>query len=45
MPKQSIKLEEAKQAIAFPNFQSDELLTIALTDPCTLNETDLSRPE
>ncbi|MBE7385835.1 MAG: hypothetical protein F6J95_031150 [Leptolyngbya sp. SIO1E4] len=45
MSKPSIKLEEAKKAIAFPDFHSDELLAIALTDPCTLNETDLSRSE
>lgn len=45
MSKPSIKLEVAKQALAFPNFDSDELLVIVLTDPCTLNEMDLSRPE
>ena len=41
----SIKLEAAKRAIAFPGFHSDDLLEIALTDPCTLNEMDLSKPE
>ncbi|MGG6242825.1 ribonuclease III domain-containing protein [Nodosilinea sp. AN01ver1] len=41
----SIKLEAAKRAIAFPGFHSDDLLEIALTDPCTLNEMALSRAE
>jgi dsRNA-specific ribonuclease len=41
----SIKLEEAKRAIAFPGFHSDSLLEIALTDPCTLNEMTLPRAE
>lgn len=41
----SLKLEEAKHAIAFPNFHSDSLLEVALTDPCTLNEMVLSRAE
>lgn len=39
----SIKLEEAKGAIAFSNFHSDSLLEIALTDSCTLNEIALLR--
>lgn len=41
----SIKLEAAKRAIAFPGFHSDDLLEIALTDPCTLNEMALPRAE
>lgn len=41
----SIELEAAKRVIAFPDFDSDDLLEIALTDPCTLNESGLSRPE
>ncbi|NJL49935.1 MAG: hypothetical protein HC929_24245 [Leptolyngbyaceae cyanobacterium SM2_5_2] len=41
MPTIMIKLEEAKHAIAFPDFHSDELLKIALTDPCTINESGL----
>jgi ribonuclease III len=41
MPAITIKLEEAKRAIAFPGFHSDELLKIALTDPCTINESGL----
>ncbi|HEY9817626.1 MAG TPA: ribonuclease III domain-containing protein [Candidatus Obscuribacterales bacterium] len=50
----SIKLEAAKRAmvkdrplraIAFPDFHSDDLLEIALTDPCTLNEMDFSKLE
>ena len=41
MPAIMIKLEEAKRAIAFPDFHSDELLKIALTDPCTINESGL----
>jgi ribonuclease-3 len=45
MPRPSIKLAEAKQAISFPNFHSDALLEIALTDPCTLNETNLPKAE
>jgi dsRNA-specific ribonuclease len=45
VPKLSIKLEEAKQAIAFPNFHNDELLAIALTDPCSLNEMGISKAE
>jgi dsRNA-specific ribonuclease len=45
MPAITIKLEEAKGAIAFPDFHSDALLEIALTDPCTLNEMALPRAE
>jgi dsRNA-specific ribonuclease len=45
MAKPFIKLQAAKQAISFPDFHSDELLEIALTDPCTLNEMDLSPVE
>jgi len=45
MPTIPTKLKEAKQAIAFPNFHSDDLLEIALTDPCTLNEMALPRAE
>ena len=45
MSNPSIKFEEAKCAIAFPNFHSDTLLEVALTDPCTLNEMDLPRAE
>ena len=41
MPVIMIKLEEAKRAIAFPGFHSDKLLEIALTDPCTVNESGL----
>ncbi|MBW4486128.1 MAG: hypothetical protein KME14_26695 [Tildeniella torsiva UHER 1998/13D] len=41
----SVKLEAAKGAIAFPGFHSDDLLEIALTDPCTLNEMDLSKAQ
>ena len=41
MPAIVIKLEEAKRAISFPDFHSDELLKIALTDPCTINELGL----
>jgi dsRNA-specific ribonuclease len=41
----TVKIQEAKRAIAFPCFHSDDLLAIALTDPCTLNESGLSRPE
>ena len=41
----SIKLEAAKRAIAFPGFHSDDLLEIALTDPCTLKEMALPRAE
>ncbi len=40
-----IKLEEAKRAIAFPDFHSDDLLAIALTDPASLNESGLPKPE
>lgn len=32
----SMKLEEAKQAIAIPNFKRDDLLQLALTDLSTL---------
>lgn len=45
MSQPSIKLEAAKQLIAFPNFHRDELLAIALTDPCSLNEMGLSKVE
>ncbi|MBE9111299.1 hypothetical protein IQ273_17985 [Nodosilinea sp. LEGE 07298] len=45
MPSRNIKCEEAKRAIAFPGFHSDDLLEIALTDPCTLNEMNLPRAE
>jgi dsRNA-specific ribonuclease len=45
MPAITIKLKEAKGAIAFPGFHSDDLLEIALTDPCTLNEMTLSKAE
>ncbi len=38
-----IKLDEAKQAIAIPDFRQDDLLELALTDPCTLNESGLSK--
>ncbi|MBE9140521.1 hypothetical protein IQ254_25535 [Nodosilinea sp. LEGE 07088] len=41
----SINLEAAKRAIAFPGFHSDDMLEIALTDPCTLNEMALPRAE
>lgn len=41
----NIKLEAAKGAIAFPDFHSDDLLELALTDPCTLNETALPKSE
>lgn len=37
-----IKLEEAERVIAFPDFHNNDLLAIALTDPCTLNESGLS---
>lgn len=36
-------LTEKGRAIAFPDFQSDELLTIALTEPCPLKEMGLSK--
>lgn len=42
MPKPFVKLQEAKDAIAFPDFHSDDLLEIALTDPCTVNEMGLA---
>jgi len=45
VPKPSIKLEAAKQAIAFPDFHSDELLELALTDPRSYNESDLPKEE
>ncbi len=45
MPNRNIKREEAKGAIAFPGCHSDDLLEIALTAPCTLNETALPRAE
>ncbi len=45
MNRLSIKLDQAKQMIAFPDFHSDDLLKIALTDPCTLNESGLARAE
>ena len=41
----SIKLEEAKTAIALPNFHRDDLLELALTDPRSYNESDLLKPE
>lgn len=37
----TIKLEEAKRVIAFPDLHSNDLLAVALTDPCTLNESGL----
>ncbi|UIE36486.1 ribonuclease III domain-containing protein [Leptodesmis sichuanensis] len=40
-----IKLEEAKKAIAIPNFKHDDLLTIALTDPSDLNHPEISKTE
>jgi ribonuclease-3 len=45
MPKPFVKLQEAKDAISFPDFHSDDLLEIALTDPCTVNEMGLSPQE
>ena len=45
MPSRNIKCEEAKRAIAFSGFHSDDLLEVALTDPCTLNEMPLPRAE
>ena len=45
MPKPFVKLQEAKDAINCPDFHSDDLLEIALIDPCTLNETDLPKTE
>ena len=45
MPKLSIKLEEAKTAIALPNFHRDDLLKLALTDPRSYNESDLPKEE
>lgn len=45
MPKPFVKLQKAKDAISFPDFHSDDLLEIALTDPCTLNEMGLPRAE
>jgi ribonuclease-3 len=45
VPEPTIKLEEAKQAIAFPGFHSDDLLAIALTNPCSLNEMDIPKAE
>lgn len=40
-----LKLEEAKKAIAIPNFKRDDLLTIALTDPWDLNRPEISKTE
>jgi dsRNA-specific ribonuclease len=40
-----IKLEEAKKALAIPNFKRDDLLTIALTDPSDLNHPAISKPK
>lgn len=40
-----IKLEEAKKAIAIPNFKHDDLLTIALTDTSYLNHPEISKTE
>ena len=37
----NIKLAEAKAEIAIDNFHRDDLLTIILIDPCTLNESEL----
>lgn len=40
-----VKLQEAKQAIDIPSFKSDNLLTIALTDPADLNHPEISKSE
>jgi ribonuclease-3 len=40
-----IKLEEAKKAIALPDFKRDDLLTIALTEPADLNHPSISKDE
>jgi len=40
-----IKLQEAKQAIAIPDFKRDDLLTIALVDLSTLNYPTISKTE
>lgn len=43
--KADIKLQEAKQAIALPGFQRDDLLTVALTDPSDRNHPEFSKGE
>ena len=43
--KSDIKLQEAKQAIAIPDFKRDDLLTIALTDLSTLGHAEISKTE
>lgn len=45
MLKPSVKLQEAKRAIALPDFRQDYLLELALTNPCTLNESGLSKSQ
>jgi dsRNA-specific ribonuclease len=43
--KLDIKLQEAKQAIAVPDFKRDDLLQIALTEPADLNHLSIPRSE
>jgi dsRNA-specific ribonuclease len=45
MHRLNIKLAEAKQAIALPDFQRDDLLRFALTDLSTLQLPAVSEPE
>ena len=45
MKKFGIKLQEAKQAIAFSDFMRDDLLTIALTELSDLNHSEIPRSE
>ncbi|WAL61778.1 ribonuclease III domain-containing protein [Thermocoleostomius sinensis] len=40
-----IKLEEAKKAIAIPNFKHNDLLITALTDPSDLNHPEIYKTE
>ena len=43
--KSDIQLQEAKQAIGIPDFNRDDLLAIALTDPSDLNHPKFSKAE
>lgn len=41
----NVKLAKAKAEIAIDTFKRDDLLALVLIDPCTLNESDLSREQ